>query len=274
MRPIFKLSKLLNIYLISVGVAIILSKVVTQISSYLFPEAIVNQHGFLKNLMMRVGTCLIALAYLHFYEKKGIKTLAKRPFGFLRLGVNTVLAQLIMTFAMILWTSIAQELCQIDEQPTLYFNSVSNFLFLGLLQVTCLAAIGEELLFRGIFQRLLYEITQIRILSICISALAFSLMHGNIANMPLYFVMGCFFSYLYQQTDHIIYPIIAHAMHNLCVVSMVYFQTEKIFNPFVYGLNILPRIVLAIGSLVTTYFYVSHTMNQKPEKLKDKNNLS
>ncbi|WP_339044706.1 CPBP family intramembrane glutamic endopeptidase [Cardinium endosymbiont of Tipula unca] len=240
----------------------------------MFAEAMVNHHTFFKTFMMHVSMCLIALVYLYLYEKKGLKTLAKRPLGLLKLGTNTVLAQLIMTFSMILWTSVIQELWKIDAQPALYFNSVSHFLLFGLLQVTGLAAIREELLFRGIFQRLLCEITQSCILSTCISALAFSLMHGNIANMPLYFSTGCFFSYLYQQTDHIIYPIIAHAIHNLCVVSIAYFQAEAIFNPFVYGLPILPRIVLAIGCLMTAYFYASQTMKQKPAKLKDKNSLS
>lgn len=262
MRPIHKLFKLLNICLMSLGIGIILSTIIIKIHSCVFLEITEDKKNW-QDLIIHVVICVISVVYLYLYEKKSINTFTKRPPNFFRLGPGIVVAQLIMIFSMTLWTSIQQEWWKLDTQLTLHFDSTAHFLFFGILQVTCLAAIGEELLFRGVFQPLLYTITQRRVQSILISALLFSLIHGDRANMSFYFIMGCFFSYLYHKTGHIIYPIIAHAMHNLCMVSIIYFQIEEKLDWFMPRFTILSRMILVIGCWVIIYFYISHITKQK-----------
>ena len=182
-----------------------------------------------------------------------------------KLTIGTILVQLMITFALALLSSIQAGLGYPTLQPGLDFNSTIDFLYRGIIEISGLAAILEELLFRGILEKLLRKIIPAQVWITMISALAFSLMHANMRNNLLYFVMGCFLSYLYHQTKHIIYPIIAHGLHNLCATSIIYFTLDEKLDLSINGLTIATRIILAIGLLVAAYGYVT-LIGQKREK--------
>ncbi|TSJ80913.1 MAG: CPBP family intramembrane metalloprotease [Candidatus Cardinium sp.] len=188
----------------------------------------------------------------------------KRSSGY-SLTIGTILAQLMMTFALVLLSSIQAGLGYPTIQPVLHFSSKINFLYRGIIEISGLTAILEELLFRGILEKLLRRIIPARLWITIISALAFSLMHGNMRNNLLYFVMGCFLSYLYHQTKHIIYPIIAHGLHNLCATSIIYLTLDKRLDCLIHDLTIVTRILLAIGLLLAAYGYVT-LIGQKTQK--------
>lgn len=262
MRSKIKLLKLLTLSSIGLYLIIRLSSMLIQLTNYcLF------NHRMLEKFILRIIICCIALIYyLYLQEKKDIQHPIQPSANGYRLTIGTILTQFMMTFALIVLSSIQEALGHPNVQPVLHFSSRIDFLYRGIVEITCLAAILEELLFRGILEKLLSKITPIRPWITMISALTFSLMHCNMSNNLLYFVMGCFLSYLYRQTNYIIYPIIAHGLHNLCATSIMYFTLDKPLDSAINSLTIVTRIMLAIGSLLAIYGYVTYMLIGKNTK--------
>lgn len=269
MRPTIRLINLLKLLLIGIGMAIILSNLLIQITHYLFSTSFLNKSTILQNFLIHIAICSSSLLYLYLYEKKGIKTIQRLiPLhcNFQRLSGLIIPAQLMMTLALILYTSIKETLGYANLQPALHFNSIAHFLFYGVLQTALLAPFGEELLFRCILQKILYEITYSKWLASIINALTFSLIHCNNTNILLYFTMGCFFNLLYQKTKYIIYPIIAHALHNLIVITIVYSEVNETIQSTVNRLPIVVRSILTIGCLLIAYFCVTYSVIDKKKQ--------
>ncbi|MGI2298577.1 CPBP family intramembrane glutamic endopeptidase [Candidatus Cardinium hertigii] len=224
-------------------------------------------HYALDHCILRIIICCIAcIYYLHLQQNKGTKNGIVPSMHRYKLMIRTVLLQLTMTFGLLLLSSIQATLWHPNVQPIRYFSSNIDFVYRGLVEITCLAAILEELLFRGILEKLLYKVISTRLWITLTSALAFSLMHGNMRNNLLYFVMGCFFSHLYYQTKDIIYPIIAHGLHNLCATCIMYFKWDERLDLAINSLTIVTRIILAIGALLGVYQYVSYRLIQPKTK--------
>ncbi|WP_162789980.1 CPBP family intramembrane glutamic endopeptidase [Cardinium endosymbiont of Sogatella furcifera] len=225
-------------------------------------------HATLKHCMVRIIICCIAWRYyLHLQAKQGRKGVTKPCAHRYRWAIDTILVQLMMTFALILLSSIQKTLGHPSLQPALDFNNSIDFVCRGIVEITCLAAILEELLFRGVLEQLLRKITPSRLWITMISALAFSFMHCNMSNNLLYFVMGCFLSYLYHQTNHIIYPIIAHGLHNLCATSIIYLTLDTRLALTINSLTIVTRTILTIGTLLVVYGYTTYIIGQKTKDI-------
>ncbi|MGI2257067.1 CPBP family intramembrane glutamic endopeptidase [Candidatus Cardinium hertigii] len=222
-------------------------------------------HYTLEQFILRIIICCLAfIYYLYLQQNKGIKDDIV-PYRY-KLMIGTVLLQLTMTFGLLLLSSIQEALWYPNVQSIRHFSSRIYFLYHGIIEISCLAAILEELLFRGILEKLLYKIISTRLWITLTSALAFSLMHGNMRNNLLYFVMGCFLSHLYYHTKHIIYPMIAHGLHNLCAISIMYLKLDEPLDLAINSLTIITRIILAIGALLAVYQYVTYRLTQPKTK--------
>ncbi|WP_419241347.1 CPBP family intramembrane glutamic endopeptidase [Cardinium endosymbiont of Nabis limbatus] len=225
----------------------------------------------LEPFIVRIIICCITLRYyLHLQAQTGIAPAAQqdthRPSGY-RLTIGTILAQLIMTFALILLSSIQEALGYPTIQSALHFSHTIDFVYRGIIEITCITAILEELLFRGILEKLLSKITPIRPWITIMSAVAFSLMHCNMSNNLLYFAMGCFLSHLYHQTKQIVYPIMAHGLHNLCATFITYLTLDRRLDLAIGHLTIVTRTMLTIGSFLAVYGCIAYILaGQKIQK--------
>ncbi|MGI2299876.1 CPBP family intramembrane glutamic endopeptidase [Candidatus Cardinium hertigii] len=221
-------------------------------------------HYTLEHFILRIIICCIVfIYYLYLQPNKGVKD-GIVPSRY-KLMIGTVLLQFTMTFGLLLLSSIQATLWQPNVQP-IRFSSSIDFLYRGIIEISCLAAILEELFFRGILEKLFYKIISSRLWITLVSALAFSLMHGNMRNNLLYFVMGCFLSHLYYQTKHIIYPIMAHGLHNLCVTSIIYLKLDESLDLAINSLTIITRIILAVGALLSVYQYMTYRLSHPETK--------
>lgn len=95
-------------------------------------------------------------------------------------------------------------------------------LLINLLMMALLPAIGEELFFRGVLQKLILEWTKKPHLSIFIAATIFSFIHFQFFGFFPRLGMGLLLGYLYYYSQNIYYPIIAHFLHNALQVIAVY----------------------------------------------------
>jgi membrane protease YdiL (CAAX protease family) len=93
-----------------------------------------------------------------------------------------------------------------------------------LVRACLLAAVGEEMLFRGVLHTWLRQRVPAGA-TIALTAAAFAAIHGFPAVLPLAFAIGVGFGWVRERTRSIVPTVVAHALHNLILVSASYALT-------------------------------------------------
>lgn len=120
------------------------------------------------------------------------------------------------------------------------FISVVMMLF----TIAVLPGICEEILFRGAVLRGLYN-TRSTVSAILISALLFTLTHGNFSQMLHPFAMGAVIAYVVIKTNSIWCGIIIHFVNNATVLLLDILTPDIYETVYNYGL-----IFIAVGAVV------------------------
>lgn len=110
------------------------------------------------------------------------------------------------------------------------FLSVQGFwaLMANLLIIAVIPAIGEELLFRGVFQRLFISLTKSPHIGIIITAVIFSALHLQFLSFLPRFILGVMFGYIVHWSSSLWPAILAHFINNsLAVLYYYYFYSGK-----------------------------------------------
>jgi uncharacterized protein len=191
------------------------------------------------------GFILGPWAYLHFYEKVSWKALSpNKEVGLLPIVVTALLIPVFMFFnsGVIEWNanlifpeflSEFESWAQAKEEElkklTMFlvdFQAGANF-WVALLVIAVLPAIGEELLFRGGMQNLLFKISKNIHISIWIAAFVFSAIHVQFYGFIPRVLLGAVFGYLYVWSGNLLYPIIGHFVNNGLTLVMFYLNQMK-----------------------------------------------
>ncbi|MCD4710575.1 MAG: CPBP family intramembrane metalloprotease [Bacteroidales bacterium] len=104
-------------------------------------------------------------------------------------------------------------------------NSIAGLL-VNLLMIGVIAAVGEELIFRGLLQRLMMDMVKNVHLAIVITALLFSAFHFQFFSFLPRLVLGLILGYLMFYGRSIWYPILAHFVNNAMGVIYYYFNSR------------------------------------------------
>ena len=134
------------------------------------------------------------------------------------------------------------------------FGSTSD-LIIGLVVIALLPAIGEELVFRGLFQNELYRGTKNIHTAIWVSAIIFSAIHIQFYGFIPRMLLGALFGYLYYWSGNLLVPMFAHFFNNAFGVTMIYLHRLKITEMNVEDNTAAPahlvllNIVLTVGLL-------------------------
>jgi membrane protease YdiL (CAAX protease family) len=91
-----------------------------------------------------------------------------------------------------------------------------------IVRASLLAAVGEEVLFRGALYAWLRQRTAAGV-AIAVSAAAHAAIHGFPAILPLAFVMGLGFGWVRERSGSTVPTIIVHALHNAGLIVWAYF---------------------------------------------------
>lgn len=121
-----------------------------------------------------------------------------------------------------LWMRNSEDYAAKITQAFLNVDSVSG-LFYNILLIAVIPALGEELLFRGLLQRIFIEWTKSSHWGIWISAIIFSAIHLQFFGFLPRLFLGVFFGYLLEITGSLWLPIAAHFINNLTGVLLSYF---------------------------------------------------
>ena len=105
-------------------------------------------------------------------------------------------------------------------------------MMLNLLMIALLPAIGEELIFRGVFQKIFYKLFRSGHLAIWFTAFIFSALHFQFFGFVPRFILGLVFGYLFFWSGTLWLPVISHFVNNAFPVVLAYLQgLEKLNAP-------------------------------------------
>jgi len=137
-------------------------------------------------------------------------------------------------------------------------------LFLNLFMIAVLPALGEELLFRGVIQKLFSQITRNHHWGIWISAALFSALHMQFYGFIPRLLLGGMFGYLLVWSGSLWLPILAHFINNAAAVVLLYMIDKGQIDPRIeeFGTG-TGEWYIALFSLIMGLLILAAIRNQK-----------
>ncbi len=132
----------------------------------------------------------------------------------------------------------------------LKMDNLGNLVF-NIIMIGVLPSLGEELIFRGVLQRLFAEWAKNIHLGIIIAAILFSALHMQFYGFLPRMVLGILLGYLFYWSGSIWIPIIGHFVNNTMAILLYYFYGDSLTNN-IEGISVGSSIViyLVIGVLL------------------------
>lgn len=201
----------------------------------------------------------------------------KNPFKYLKFNLNPTIRAFLLTFLiMILALPLINLLGELNSKIVLpdFMSSIESWMkqkeadamkitelflnvstpsgfLLNVFMIAIIPGIGEELLFRGVLQRLFAEWFKNIHWGIILSAVLFSAMHMQFYGFIPRMLMGVLFGYLFYWSGSIWIPILAHFTNNAFAVIVSFFVTKGTINESVETIgNSSDTLIYALFSLV------------------------
>jgi membrane protease YdiL (CAAX protease family) len=146
------------------------------------------------------------------------------------------------------------------ENATRFLLNITSLsgLMVNLLVIAVVAAIAEELIFRGIIQKLLFEQSKNIHLAIWLTALVFSLFHLQFFAIIPRIVLGAALGYTFYWSKSIWVPIFFHFINNASIVFVSYLYQKKLIATDPNEITFFPNSVLFVAficSIAMVYFW-------------------
>lgn len=100
--------------------------------------------------------------------------------------------------------------------------STASRLLVGLVVIALVPAIAEELVFRGVLQRNLVQLTNSRHVGVWLAAAVFSAIHVQFFGFVPRLVLGLVLGYLYEWSGNILMSMVAHFTQNALQLVLLY----------------------------------------------------
>jgi len=140
-----------------------------------------------------------------------------------------------------IWMRAAEDRAKVLTEAFLQMQG-SGDLWVNVLLMGLLPAVGEELIFRGIVQSSIVKVSKNHHLGIWVSAFLFSALHFQFFGFLPRMVLGAFFGYLLIWTQSLWAPILAHFLNNTMALLIAYY----------YGASSLDTEIDQVGSTTDT----------------------
>lgn len=127
------------------------------------------------------------------------------------------------------WMKQSEASAEVLTKAFISFNGLPS-LFYILLIVAVVPAIGEELLFRGVIQKIFTKWTKNHHLAIWITAFLFSALHMQFYGFLPRMLLGAMFGYFFIWSGSLWLPILGHFINNGSVVILSYLYPELMEN--------------------------------------------
>lgn len=146
----------------------------------------------------------------------------------------------------------------------LTFDGIGSLIYI-LIIVAVVPAIGEELLFRGVLQKIFINWTKNAHIGIWISAILFSALHMQFFGFFPRFLLGLLFGYIFYWSNSLWLPILGHFINNGAVVIMAFLYPEAINETeSVFGVGLAANLIYAASFVITAMvFFLIWKVNLK-----------
>ena len=205
---------------------------------------------------------------IHFkYVKFNLKS-----FG--EVSGKTMVLSIVWVVASMMFANLCCEFLNLPDytQTTAYAMSRN---VLGILSITIMAPLVEELLFRGAIQGHLMRKWKMPYLGIVVSSLIFGVVHGNPAQIPFAFVVGIALGWVYYLTGSLLPGVLMHFINNGSSV-LLYTLSGDPDATMVSSLGETGALALAAVGMVLTVvciFVIRKKVVDEPVQWNEENNL-
>jgi membrane protease YdiL (CAAX protease family) len=233
-------------------------QVVNQLGVFILPAvifALLTDNDLLGYLKLKGGWHKLSLVFGF------VLILVSLPFIHWLMEVNTSIQLPEFLSSVEDWMKDREDEAQQLTDAFLETDSIGGFLF-NLLMIAVIAAIGEELIFRGVLVRLFREWTHNIHLAVFLPALIFSALHLQFYGFLPRLVLGLFLGYLFVWTGSLWVPIIIHFINNAFAVVLAFLDSRGLVQVDVdqvgasgNSLVILTSLLLSLVILVIIYLH-------------------
>ena len=144
--------------------------------------------------------------------------------------------------------------------------SSTKGLFINLLIIAVLPALGEELLFRGGIQQILRQLVKNKHLAIIFTAILFSAFHMQFYGFMPRFVLGLLLGYAFYLSGNIGIPILIHFVNNAFSVMVAYLYNNEVLAQNYDEIGVTTKIVPVVLSLVLTIYILYRIRTNEKEQ--------
>lgn len=138
-------------------------------------------------------------------------------------------------------------------------------MILNLLMIAVIPAIGEEFIFRGVFQKILSKLFNSGHLAIWVTAIMFSAIHFQFFGFVPRLILGLVFGYLFFWSGSLWLPVISHFINNAVPVIGAYLAGwEKINNTT--DVSIFRQIILLPAPVLVSIVILLYFRNRSSNK--------
>ena len=149
------------------------------------------------------------------------------------------------------WMKEAEDQAALVTEKFLDVHSIGGFA-VNMLMIAVIPAIGEEMLFRGLFQRLFGEWFKNIHVAIFLAAFLFGAVHLQFYGLLPRMMLGVLFGYLYLWTGTIWAPVLAHFLNNGAAVLVSYLSNTGVIHADYEKFGSTDNIFLITGSVILT----------------------
>lgn len=125
-------------------------------------------------------------------------------------------------------------------------------LAVNMLMIAVIPAIGEEMIFRGLFQRLLGEWFRNIHVAVFLAAFLFGAVHFQFYGLLPRMMLGVMFGYLYLWTGTLWAPVFAHFLNNGAAVLISYLSNTGVIHADYEKFGSTDNVFLITGSVIFT----------------------
>ena len=196
---------------------------------------------------------------IHFkYVQFGLKSFGQVSGKTIALSIPFLLAGMV-------FVNLCSEFLNLPDHLQDTFLGMSRNVF-GILSITVMAALVEELLFRGAIQGHLLRKGMKPLHAILISSAIFGIIHMNPIQVPFAFAIGLIFGWLYYRTGSLVPGIIGHFINNtIACIQMATMSKEEFNTKTIQWLGEGPTYALLVISLAVMVWMFLYLKKHLPE---------
>ena len=189
------------------------------VSSFALGETTITTTG----LAMVLSGIAMIWHLIHFkYVKFNLKSFGEVSGKTIGLSIPLIVAGM-------LFINLCSEFIGLPDLMQDTFRAMSRNVF-GIISITIMAPLVEELLFRGAIQGYMLRKGMKPLNAILIASAIFGIVHMNPIQIPFAFAIGLIFGWLYYRTGSVVPGIIGHFINNSIACLQMATLTEEEFN--------------------------------------------